>query len=105
MSISCGMAYAAPSIPSKAYVSTYVDTVVSGKANDADVVHIQGDETISGEKTFSGSLSMANALDENSNDNHVATTQWTNSKVESAKGSVPVGSADSDTFIKVWIAE
>ena len=34
------------------YTKTEIDTLLSGKANDSDVVHESGNETISGEKNF-----------------------------------------------------
>lgn len=42
-------------IASQKAVKTYVDNEVSTKANDADVVHKTGNESISGTKTFTGS--------------------------------------------------
>ena len=49
------MGNALAALTSKYYVDTIVDALqsdVATKANDADVVHLDGDETISGVKTF-----------------------------------------------------
>lgn len=49
------MGNALASLTSKHYVDTIVGALqsdVASKANDADVVHLSGDETISGVKTF-----------------------------------------------------
>ena len=43
------------------YTKTEIDTLLSGKANNSDVVHNTGDETISGEKNFQGLVKTAPA--------------------------------------------
>lgn len=79
--------------------------VVDTKANDADVVHLTGDEEIGGAKTFSGAVTLGTAVADASNDNSVATTQWTNNRIATAKGDIPIGGKDSTTFTKIWIEE
>lgn len=79
--------------------------VVDTKANDTDVVHLTGDEDIGGVKTFSGTVMLVGEVADTSNDNSVATTKWTNDRVASAKGDIPVGGKDSTTFTKIWIEE
>ncbi len=83
----------------------FVDDKVSVKADDDAVVHIAGDEEISGDKTFNGTVTLANAVASTSNDGQVATTAWTNDRVAAAKGDIPVGGKDSNVFTKIWIEE
>ena len=47
------------------YTSTEVDTLLNAKANDNAVVHNTGNETISGNKTFSGKVLVNNPTDNN----------------------------------------
>lgn len=42
----------ATKVPTQQSVKAYVDTASSGKANDADVVKLTGNQTVAGEKTF-----------------------------------------------------
>ncbi|MDE6250993.1 MAG: hypothetical protein K2M34_05200 [Alphaproteobacteria bacterium] len=108
-------------IPSVDFVDDKVSTlsdVVDTKADNAAVVHLTGDEMIAGTKTFAGNVHMnnlnantdgavtlTNAVVSTSNDNQVATTAWTNSRVTAAKGEIPVGGKDSTVFTKIWIEE
>ena len=43
------------------YTKTEIDTLLSNKANDSDVVHKSGNETINGYKTFSNDLNVYNS--------------------------------------------
>lgn len=82
------------------------------------VVHLAGDETITGAKTFTGNVQINNlnagadgavtlttGVDAASNNNQVATTEWTNDRIIAAKGDIPVGGRDATTFTKIWIEE
>lgn len=40
-------------------IKTYTDTALALKANDADVVHKTGNETVAGDKTFSGTTNLS----------------------------------------------
>jgi len=117
----CGTGVSVADIPSVDLVDGKVaalSDVVDTKADDNAVVHLTGDETIAGVKTFSGNVKMNNlnantdgavtlttAVADASNDNQVATTAWTNSRVTAAKGDIPVGGKDATTFTKIWIEE
>ncbi len=54
-------------LTSKYYVDAIIDALqsdVAGKANDADVVHLDGDETISGFKTFTKPVLVNSGISE-----------------------------------------
>lgn len=102
----CGTSASFAEIPSVDLVDAKVSTlsgVVDTKADDNAVVHLTGNEIIAGDKTFSGNVALTASVADTSNDNHVATTQWTNGRVTAAKGYIPVGGKDSTTFTKIWI--
>lgn len=60
---SSGATAVQPNALSNYYTKSEVDTNLSSKANDSDVVHKSGDETISGNKTFNGNLVASNGKD------------------------------------------
>lgn len=104
----CGTSVLRAEIPSVDLVDGKVSAlsdIVDTKADDNAVVHLTGDEIIAGDKTFSGNVAVTASVADTSNDNHVATTQWTNARVTAAKGDIPVGGKDSTTFTKIWIEE
>lgn len=47
------------------YTKTQADSLLSAKADDADVVHLTGNETIAGAKTFSDTICIGNGIDMN----------------------------------------
>lgn len=53
-------------LPTKNAVAAYVSGQIASKADDSSVVHISGEETISGKKTFSDGLSVNGATISNS---------------------------------------
>ncbi len=96
------------SITSKDFVDGAVNQLqetVDLKADNDAVVHLTGDESIGGNKSFTGNVMVDGNIDAASNNNQVATTKWTNERVTAAKGDIPVGSKDSTTFTKIWIEE
>ena len=104
----CGTSALFAEIPSVDLVDGKVSAlsdIVDTKADDNAVVHLTGDEIIAGDKTFSGNVAVTASVADTSNDNHVATTQWTNARVTAAKGDIPVGGKDSTIFTKIWIEE
>ncbi|MCM1294506.1 MAG: hypothetical protein NC311_03020 [Muribaculaceae bacterium] len=104
----CATGVSVADIPSVDFVDgrlSQLSDVVDTKADDAAVMHLMGDEEIAGAKTFSGTVTLGTAVADASNDNQVATTKWTNDRVASAKGDIPVGGKDSTTFTKIWIEE
>lgn len=95
-------------ITSKDFVEGAVNQLQASidlKSDDDAVVHLVGDESVAGNKIFTGTVKLDGNIDAASNDNSVATTKWTNDRVTSAKGDIPVGAKDSTTFTKIWIEE
>lgn len=68
----------------------FVQTAVSGKADDTDVVHIAGTETITGDKTFSGVLSAQTPTA----NTHVATKKYVDDAITQSGGVVVDPSID-----------
>lgn len=77
-------------------------TTYTNNALDA-VVHKTGNETITGVKTFSGTLLISNDIASNTDSNQVATTKWTNDKIDAARGVIPNGGADSTQTAQIWV--
>lgn len=68
----------------------FVQTAVNGKADDSDVVHIAGTETITGDKTFSGVLSAQTPT----SGSHVATKKYVDDSITQSGGVVVDPSID-----------
>lgn len=90
----------------KAASTAFVATGLADKAEDDEVVHLAGTETITGAKTFSGGLNNTATISASDNSTTVATTAWVNTYAYSKadvdkKISVvykPAGSATLDTL-------
>lgn len=108
-----GVAYGAdvPQIPTKNYVDQRVaKEVVDQIANNVGITVSQDNEIKTVE--ISGPLVLKEVVADDSNSNQVATTQWTNvkienieNKVEESKGKIPVGSENADKYTQMWIEE
>lgn len=87
------------------YTKTEADTLLAAKADDADVVHLTGNETIAGTKTFSGGLDVQNTgismngtkvedLGTPSNDSDAATKKYVDDGLATKQDAI----ADLDTI-------
>lgn len=76
---------------------------IEQKADSRTVVHINGNETIQGEKTFSGPVKVSAEIVNDSDDNSVATTKWTNDRIDDVRGTVRVGGPDSEQYVQMWV--
>lgn len=80
------------------YTRAEIDQKLSVKANDADVVHTATDETISGDKSFTGNVT-ATTQPSGDSSNKIATTEFVNDAVEDAAFlGEDVGSATTPDF-------
>ena len=57
------------------------EATIAEKAVDTDVVHLAGEETITGKKAFSAGLTNDATIDAEDNSTNVATTAWVTTKI------------------------
>ena len=67
------------------------------------MVHIDGSEEIKGAKTFSGGVFVKSDIEEDNNTNQLATTKWTNEKIQAARGRIPLGGEDAEPSVQIWV--
>lgn len=73
------------------------DFTIIAKDASSSSFNMQGDLSIT------GSASVSTDVAQNSNSNQVATTKWTNEKIDTARRTIPVGSADATEYAEIWI--
>lgn len=53
--------------------------------------------------TVANSITVKSDVATTSDNNQVATTKWTNDKIDAARGMIPVGGANSSEMAQIWV--
>lgn len=89
----------------KFYVQAIGNTMYLGPTSTRAVAfdHDTGAVTIPTTLNVKTSITQETDVAESSNNNQVATTKWTNKKIDSARRTIPVGGPTATEYAEIWI--